>query len=69
MEQVRVKNFLTVIEAELAQNMLQASGIKSVIQKDGNALNGGVAQGGGLGVNLFVLEKDLQEAKELLDIK
>ena len=69
MKQILVKNFLSEMEAELAKNMLEARGIKSVIQKEGSALNGGVATGGGLGVDLFVLEKDFEEAKELLDQK
>jgi len=66
MKQICVKNFRTEMEAELVQNMLQARGIKSVIQKEGGVLNGGVATAGGLGVDLFVLEKDFEEAKELL---
>ena len=69
MQQICIKNFLTAMEAELAQNMLQANGIKSVVQKDGSVLNGGIATGSGLGVSLFVLEENLEEAKELLDIK
>ena len=69
MEQVCIKNFSTIIEAEMAKGFLEANEIKSVIQKDASISGGGVAAGSGVGVNLFVLEKDVEKAKELLEIK
>lgn len=67
MEQKIVKNFTSVIDAELAKNALEASGIKSVIQKQGFTGNGGIPAAGILGVDLSVLEKDYENAKKLLD--
>lgn len=69
MKQVCIKNFSTEIEAELAQNMLEARGIKSVIQRGGYGAGAGPAASGVLGADLFVLEKDFEEAKNLLEQK
>ena len=69
MKDICIKNFQMQVEAEIAKSMLEANGIKSVIQKQGFALGGEIPAAGSIGVDLFVLEKDFEKAKELLDIK
>lgn len=65
MDQIKIKNFATQIEAELAKNFLEARGIKSVIQNLGVTANG--LPSDRFGVDLSVLEKDAEEARELLN--
>lgn len=57
-------NFSSLGEAKVVKTLLEANGIKSVIQ-------GGVAydSGDNQGIKIFVLEKDLIKAKELLNIQ
>lgn len=65
MEYIFLKNFATYSEAELAKNTLEASGVKSMVQK-GNMGAAGEFSGFAGDADLFVLAKDLDEAKEVL---
>lgn len=66
MKQILLKSFNSVMEAELVKNLLQASGINSVVQKKGLEWAEG-AGGDVAGADLFILEKDVEKAKEILD--
>jgi len=57
---VLLKNFATINEAEMTQNMLEQAGIHSVVQP-------GPTAGGGAGsAELFVLKDDLEKAREIV---
>ena len=67
MREKLLKKFNSLIEAELAKNFLRESGIKCFIQKRG--LEWAEGAGGDLaGADLFVLEKDIGKAKEILEL-
>jgi hypothetical protein len=63
MQDIFLKNFGSIMEAELAKRLLEADGIKSFIQKRTWTNPGGDA----MGADLFVSEKDLREASKILD--
>ncbi|MDO8424481.1 MAG: DUF2007 domain-containing protein [bacterium] len=67
MQQILLKSFSSVMEAELAKNLLQTSGISSVVQKKGLEWAEG-AGGDVAGADLFILEKDAARAKEILNV-
>ena len=62
--QVLIKNFLSELEARLAQKILEENGIKSVLQFGVSPY--GRPMQGPLGIPMFVLEKDVEETKGLL---
>ena len=64
MEETKIKNFNTEMEAELAKNMLQAHGIKSRVQTIGVHSSG--IPNDRYGADLIVLQKDFNQATELL---
>lgn len=61
-----LKRYHSIVEAELAKNLLKAYHIESILRKNGlpNPEGGGNASG----ADLFVLEMDLSEAKNILSI-
>ena len=61
---VKIKFFTSIVEAELAKNILQENGIKSIVQKRGVNFPGDL--GDSYGADLFVAEKDMEEAKKIL---
>jgi len=65
METVLVKKFDSIAEAELAKNLLTENGIKSVVQNGGSVYP--TNNSDLMATSLFVLEKDLGKAKEVLD--
>ena len=64
MKEILLKNFNTVIEAESAKNLLEQHNIKSIIQRKGPTAWGNVDVDG---ADLFVAEKDVDKAKEVLE--
>ena len=67
MKIVFLKRFTTMMEAELAQNLLKEEGIISTMQT--TRLNMFAPGGDVLGsMDLFVAEKDFEKAKEIFDI-
>ena len=54
------------MEAELARNMLEANGIKSLVQSRGIHSSGIPIDR--YGADLFVLERDFERAKEILEM-
>ena len=64
MNLICLKHYNLLPEAELAKNLLESNGIKSLLQKDG-------LPGAGLmlvqGADLFVDDKDKEKAKEILN--
>ena len=69
MEDKIIQTFENEILAKLAQTKLEAFGIKSVIDSEMGRAGGAAAWVGKSGISLRVLEKDVEKAKELLDIK
>lgn len=63
---VKIKFFDSIIEAELAKNLLKEFKIESVVQRKGLKYPGDM--GDSYGADLFVTEKDIDKAKELLEI-
>ncbi|MDD5341539.1 MAG: DUF2007 domain-containing protein [Patescibacteria group bacterium] len=67
MELTLLKSFSSIAEAELARNFLASNGIKCVMQKGGK--NASAAYLGEVaGADLYVSEKDLEQANNLLDL-
>jgi hypothetical protein len=65
MEQISIRWFKTKFEAEMTKKFLEAYGIKSLVQEKGFHSSG--IPDDSLGIDLFVLEKDVNKAKELLE--
>ena len=65
MEEIVVKSFATEQEAELAKNLLQTYGVNSFVQ--GRGVHSSGIPSDRYGADLFVLEKDAESAKELLE--
>jgi len=63
---VKIKFFNSIVEAELAKNLLKEHNIESLSQKRGVEFPGSL--GDSYGADLFVNEKDIETAKELLEI-
>jgi putative signal transducing protein len=63
-----LKRFTSITEAELVKNLLKAYGIESILRKNIHPSLDGMPAGMGdaSGADLFVLEKDLSEAKNIL---
>jgi hypothetical protein len=62
-----LKNFASVLEADLAKNLLEAYGVKCMIQKgrSGSRAHSGYAGEG----DLFVQDFDVEKARTFLDNK
>jgi hypothetical protein len=67
MKIISLKSFSSIAEAELAKNLLESSGIKCVIQKGGTNASAAYL-GDSVGADLYVSEKDLEQANNLLDL-
>ncbi|MCX6702270.1 MAG: hypothetical protein NTW60_00105 [Candidatus Wolfebacteria bacterium] len=65
MKEVLVGSFNSIAEGELAKNLLLGHGIKCLFQKRGLEFPGDL--GDSYGADLFVLEKDAQKAKKVMD--
>lgn len=66
MEQVCIKSFPTELEADLAKKILEENSIKSVLQQ-GGITNGYIQSPWIVGISMFVLKKDAEKAKDLLN--
>jgi len=66
MKNVRLRNFGTYAEAELAKNLLKKFGIIAWVQK-GNLNAPGEFTGFVGDADLFIFENDFQKAKEILE--
>lgn len=66
MREVILKSFDSFMEAELIKNLLAKYNIKSFIQRKGLA-PGVLGNAEGAGVCLFVAEKDIDKAKQILE--
>ena len=66
MESVRLKNFGTYAEAELAKNLLEKLGVKARVQKGNNLNTLGEYTGFGGDADLFIFEKDFDKANDIL---
>lgn len=62
---IKIKFFNSIVAAELAGNLLKENGIKNMVQKRGMDFPGDL--GDSYGADLFVAEKDVEKAKELLE--
>jgi len=62
---IRIKFFNSIMEAELANNLLKEHGIRGMVQKRGVEYPGD--RGDNYGADLFVDEKDTEKANEILD--
>ena len=62
----KVKFFNSIVEAELAKNLLKESNIESSIQRRGVQFPGDM--GDSYGADLLVDEKDVEKVKEILEI-
>lgn len=63
---ILLKNFPSIMEAEIAKDILEKNGIKSGIQRGNEGASVEFVSVVG-DANLFVLEKDLKKAKEILE--
>lgn len=63
-----LKHFSTVSEAELGRNILESNGIKSILQR-GNQGAAARFSGWAGDANLFVLKKDHNQAKDILEVE
>ena len=64
---VKVKFFNSIIEAELAKNVLKENGIKCMVVKRGMQFPGDL--GDSFGADLFVTKEDLEKAGEVIELK
>lgn len=64
MSEILLKIFDSLSEAKLAKNLLEKYGIKSIIQRGPLVAIGEIGDIGR--TDLFVLEKDIEKAKEIL---
>lgn len=62
-----LKSFNSIILAEFARNLLKSHNINSIIKNSGVEFPGDL--GDSFGGELYVLEKDYEKAKEILDIE
>lgn len=62
---IKIRFFNSIIEAQLAGNLLKKQGIENFVQKRGLEFPGDL--GDSYGAELLVNEKDVQQAKEVLD--
>lgn len=66
MKEILLKTFNSLAIAELAKTTLEKYGVKSVLQKKGLEMAEG-AGGDIAGADLFVLEKDIEKARKILE--
>ena len=64
MENTKLKSFHSVVEAELAKNLLKESGVIAYVQKNGVEFAGDM--GDSYGADLFVRESDVEKARAIL---
>lgn len=62
---IKIKFFDSIVGAQLAGNLLKEHGVKNWVQKKGLNFPGDL--GDSYGAELFVLEKDVEKAKEILE--
>jgi len=63
---IKIKFFNSIMDAQLASNLLKEHGVKNWVQKRGLNFPGDL--GDSYGAELFVLEKDVEKVKEILEI-
>ncbi|MFA6422152.1 MAG: hypothetical protein WCV92_02035 [Candidatus Buchananbacteria bacterium] len=66
MELKLLKYFESIMETEVAKNILDSNGIKSMLEKSGIHFPGD--GGDSMGAGLYVSEENLNKAKELLNL-
>ena len=64
---VKLKFFNSIVEAELAKNVLKENGIKCIVTKRGVQFPGDL--GDSFGADLFVTKEDLEKAREVISLK
>jgi hypothetical protein len=64
---IKIKFFNSILEAQLAGNLLKEHGIQNWVQKRGMEFPGDL--GDSYGAELSVMEKDIKNAKEILEIE
>jgi hypothetical protein len=64
---ILLKRFSSIMEAELAKSLLESQNINCIIKNAGLKFVGDL--GDGYGADLFVLEKNIEKAKKILEQK
>ena len=64
---IKIKFFNSIVEAELAKNLLEQNKIEGIVRRRGLEFPGDL--GDSYGADLFVTQKDVEKAKELLEIR
>jgi len=67
MEEIKIKYFNSIGEAELAKALLTENGIEGMLQKNDRGFLD--SSGDLMGATLFVMDKDLEKAKKILKIE
>ena len=65
-KEIRIKKFNSNTIAEAARNLLKSHGIESIIKVEGGIEFQG-ALGDSYGADLYVLDRDYEKAKEILE--
>jgi len=63
---IKIKSYSTTIEAELAKRFLEAEGVKAVISGS-DPMRPYLEWS--MGVDLFIEEKDIERARDILEIR
>ena len=63
---IKIKFFNSIAEAELTKGLLKENGVESIVQRRGVEFPGDM--GDSYGADMFVAEKDVRKAKEILKI-
>jgi len=63
---IKIKFFNSIVEAQLLGNLLKEHGIENWVQKRGLEFPGDL--GDSYGAELLVAEKDVEKAREILEI-
>lgn len=64
---IKIKFFNSIAEAQLIGNLLESCGVKNLVKKRGLEFPGDL--GDFYGADLFVAERDVKKAKEILEIE
>jgi len=61
------KSFSSITQTELAKNVLESQGVNGIIKDSGVSFEGSL--GDSYGANLFILKKEFEKAREILEDK
>lgn len=67
MQMIKIKTYNSIMEAELAKNLLKECGIESMVEKRGIEFPGDM--GDAYGAELYVSEKNSKKAMEILGVE